>query len=221
MSDSKRAERGEVVWLRPWKTGEPNKLGLALFLDSDENFFLMCESDTRLAGHLDVVLPPGHAGIPYALAIMTHVGAWVEFGRVCSIPVGRLSEAECVEIENARAGQRPQVLKSGRLLRDPALEPRWALIERKARAFQEAVAPIKKPSSEVQTQNEFDDQFARLVVQFLLSDETTESRRLVKDGLETYYQSIENHPEWDRDPLRWYEIDKIENHIRIPSLVSA
>lgn len=219
MADSKRAERGEVVWLRPWKTGEPNRLGLALFVDSDENFFLMCDSDTRLAGHLDVVLPPGHAGIPYALAIMTHVGAWVDLNRVCSIPVARLSEAECVEIENARAGQRPRVLKPGRLLRNPALEPRWALIERKARAFLEAVGPVAASNLWIETEDQFWEHLSKLEVLYGMQDGTEEKSDSLKLELEGLHEALEGNPDWGTDPMIWNLIDVIENYIRTNSTV--
>lgn len=102
------------------------------------SWVIACVSDTRLAGHLDPILPPDSVGLPYSVAILSHVGAWVETDRLTPTP-GLLDSWHVVEVEGARAGVAPVTLSTGRLLRSPDLEPRWPLIESTVREWHRVV----------------------------------------------------------------------------------
>jgi len=221
VAEPRRVSRGDVVWLRSAKPDQTNKLGLALFVEEGEAFFLMCDSDIRLAGHLDVVLLPRHAGIPFALAILTHVGAWVDFLRIQSAPVGRLSEDECFEVEGARAGQVPRALRTGRLLLDPVLEPRWPVIEKKARAFLEALEPAIDDSGWIRTREQFEAKFSKLELLFSQRNDSESSRDVLKTEAMDLYEALEVNPHWGADPIIWQLFDLVDNYLRAHSLAFA
>jgi hypothetical protein len=127
---------GRFYWIRATRPNETNVLGLAVYSDilARETFLLGSFADTRLAGHLDPILRTDETGLPYTVAVLSHLGAWVSDDRLKET-TGEIAPETYVEIEYARAtGQRPTI-RTGHLLRSPALEPRWPLIEQNARRW--------------------------------------------------------------------------------------
>lgn len=123
---------GQLCWI----SGNPlNKLGLVMpYDDPTDSFVIACTNDTRLAGHLDLVFEPKMVGLPYAIAVLTHVSAWVATDRLTPSG-GEVSPWSIAEIEGARAGLVPPTLAVGHRLGSPVLDPRWPLIEQNARQW--------------------------------------------------------------------------------------
>jgi hypothetical protein len=124
-------------WIRSTRPDLTNVLGLAIATDeeSDQTLLLACTNDGRLAGHLDPLFEVERTGLPYFVAVLSHVASWVDNSRLK--PAGGLITAEdLVEVEKARAGQKPSI-RTGRYLGDPAVELRWPLIELRCRYWLE------------------------------------------------------------------------------------
>ena len=126
---------GQLCWIRSGFPSAVNVIGLVMpYDDPTHSFVISATNDVRLAGHLDPILPPRSVGVPFALAILTHVGAWIATDRLTPTG-GELEPFQVAEVEGARAGVVPPTLAVGRRLYSPELEPRWPLIESHARAW--------------------------------------------------------------------------------------
>ena len=137
--DTHRVESGRLYWVAPRTPGQTNVLALAMPYEGGRlSWVIACSNDPRLAGHLDPILPPNSVGLPYAVTILSHVGAWVETDRLTPTS-GLLDPWHVVEVEGARAGVAPVTLAVGRLLRSPDLDPRWPLIESTVREWYRVV----------------------------------------------------------------------------------
>jgi hypothetical protein len=126
-------EVGSFCW---WNSPEKptNQLCLIITSEDDESFALCCDADIRLAGHLDVIMSMGETGLPFVITVLTHVARWISNDEL-SASTGRVSADNLAEIEGARAGYKPKSLITGRLLLCPELEPRWPMIQKRARRF--------------------------------------------------------------------------------------
>lgn len=129
-------EVGSFCWSVSTADRYGNQLCFIVASEGGESLALCCDTDTRLAGHLDVVMESGETGLPFTVTVLTHVARWISDEHLRSA-FGCVSALAFMEIENARAGIEPESLVVGRRLRSPVLEPRWPMIERRARRFLE------------------------------------------------------------------------------------
>ena len=127
-------EVGSFCWWISSKSGYTNQLCLIIASEDGESLALCCDADIRLAGHLDVIMSMEETGLPFVVTVLTHVARWISNDEL-SASTGKVSANDLTEIEGARAGDKPKSLITGRLLLSPELEPRWPMIEKRARRF--------------------------------------------------------------------------------------
>lgn len=117
----------KIVFIEPTGEDELRLCALVLEEDGDEMLVAMAHPDVRLAGHLDLVLAPSTT-LPCAMAVFSHVVAWVSRDRVFST-LGTVPDSTVDLMLNARGGVMPPHEMRGLHLADPVMEPRWLAIE--------------------------------------------------------------------------------------------
>jgi len=127
--------KGEIYWLCPQDSKRLNQLGLIIEEGDDKSLFAMCNPDIHLAGHLDPIFMPEETGIPFTIAVFTHIAQWVPHSMVGEDPISTLSSSMSDAVDLARNGEQTAGLKYGFPLANPILEPRWSLIEMTAHNF--------------------------------------------------------------------------------------
>ena len=188
--------RGQIYWLYPEDENALAKLGLVVETDIHESLFMMCHADIHLAGHLDPIFAPDDIGLPFAIAVFTHVEQWVQHSRISPAPIGTISESICDDIELAGTGQQTSRLKFGFPLADPVMEPRWPLIEQIVTAFIDDLSKTSISGIGVSDERTFNEALERVLIEWDQPDLTNEEKnRIQLDVMELGELRSEN-PDW-------------------------
>jgi hypothetical protein len=188
--------RGQIYWLYPEDENAYSKLGLVIDTDNNESLFMMCHPDIHLAGHLDVIFAPDDIGLPFAVAVFTHVVQWVSHSRLSPAPIGNVPGSVCDDIELARAGQQTTHLKYGFPLADPIMEPRWPLIEQLATEFIEELDESRQSSGSVCDGQTFGVALEQALEMWDQPDLTADEVIRIKSDIMALSELLADSPDW-------------------------
>jgi hypothetical protein len=200
--------RGQIYWLYPEDENALAKLGLVVEADVNESLFMMCHADIHLAGHLDPIFAPDDIGLPFAIAVFTHVEQWVQHSRISPAPIGTIPESICVDIELAGTGQQTNRLKFGFPLADPVMEPRWPLIEQIVTEFIADLTAVSTTGLGVIDEQSFNEALERVLIKWDQSDLSNEEKNRIQLDVMELGELFSENPDWC-DEYTFYKASEI------------
>jgi hypothetical protein len=137
-------EIGDLVLLEPHTNDFGRSDALVLDVEEDQSFCIAAVPELTLAGHLDIILDLKDSPLPYGLALLSHVGVWVDNLQIKSIS-GQISVEIVEALAEARFGRAPRVGRVGVNLLDGDFDPRWPALQKIAETFTAAYSITSAP----------------------------------------------------------------------------
>lgn len=209
---------GDIVLLQPHTPKYDLADALIIEVTDEMSFCLAAIPDTYLAGHLDLILNPAETTLDYGIAVLSHVGVWVDNYQINSVE-GHVASEVVDAVSNARLGIPPNAGRVGVHSLDPAFDPRWPALKQIAEDFGLAFSITLVPNPPLMDVKTFKTRLLRVLHRW---DQVTDSKESLGDKevveikvtLIELGEWIEQHPDSYSMATFIYQTEEIHNAVR-------
>lgn len=212
---------GDIVLLQPHAPVFDLADALVIEVADEMSFCLAAIPDTFLAGHLDLILNPAETTLEYGIAVLSHVGVWVDNYQINSVE-GHVASEVVDAVSNARLGIPPSAGRVGVHSLDPAFDPRWPALKQIAEDFGLAFSIALVPNPPLMDLKTFRARYAGML---RLWDDAIDQRRTLADSeianirltLIELGEWVEQHPNNYSIQMFNHDTSDIQNAVRCRS----